>query len=265
MTIKIFDVKSTIFYKNKSVKNWGKYNFIYTEISKVIFEKIFEIKKDFNNILVITSDKDEVLKKIKNLKFKKITLFSEYKDLHNFCDADLKINKINGYVSEINLNEKFDLIVTNLYLHRIDDIKNFLDQIKKLIDPNGLHVCSYFGGKSLIELRNSLIKTDEEIKNKVFQRIIPFIDMIDATNLFNNFGFKEIVSDKVTLQIEYEKVLTLLKDIKGMGENNCLLSRCKGLFTKKYIDLLEENYVKNNQNKKITATCDIIFLSMWGS
>ena len=264
MTIKIFDIKATTFSKIKAKKNWDKHNFIFKNVSHILIEKISEIKKNFKRILLITSDLDETILKLDDLKYDELIILSENKKFNNISNKKEK-KEIVGSVFSNTLNIKFDLIISNLCLHRVDEVLLYGSKIMDLLESNGLFICSYFGGKTLIELRDSLIRTDQERNSGSYQRVIPYIDMIDATNIFSKVGFKEIVSDKVTLRIKYKKVEDLLKDIKGMGENNNLLSRYRGMTTKSFIDRLEYYYRKKYQDleQRLTTTCDIIFLSMW--
>ena len=264
MTIKIFDTKATTFSKIRARKNWNKHNFIFKNVSHILIEKISEIKKDFKRILLITSDLDETILKLDNLKYDELIILSENKKFNNISNKKEK-KEIVGSVFSNTLNIKFDLIISNLCLHRVDEVVLYGSNIMNLLESNGLFICSYFGGKTLIELRDSLIRTDQERNSGSYQRIIPYIDMIDATNIFSKVGFKEIVSDKVTLRIKYKNVRNLLKDIKGMGENNNLISRYRGMTTKSFIDKLEQNYRKKYQDseQRLITTCDIIFLSMW--
>ena len=260
MTIEIFDIKATINSKNKALINWKKHNFIYEKNSEILIEKILEIEKNFKRILLITSDCEETYNKLKTLEYKTITLLTQYSELHKNINDCHKIQK--NLDKEVN---KFDLIISNLCLHRIDDIMTYGTVIKNLLAKNGFFICSFFGGKTLIELRDSLIRTDHKLLSGTYQRVIPYVDMMDACNIFNRLGFKEIVSDKNTFRIKYKKVFTLLEDINGTGENCNLQSRYKGLMTKKYIKKLELEYKKNfsDKEKNFKATCDIVFLSMW--
>ena len=264
MTIKIFDIKATTFSKIRAKKNWKKHNFIFKNVSHILIEKISEIKEDFKRILLITSDLDETILKLDDLKYDELIILSENKKFNNISNKKEK-KEIVGSVFSNSLNIKFDLIISNLCLHRVDEVILYGSKIMDLLESNGLFICSYFGGKTLIELRDSLIRTDQERNSGSYQRIIPYIDMIDATNIFSKVGFKEIVSDKVTLRIKYKNVRNLLKDIKGMGENNNLISRYRGMTTKSFIDKLEQNYRKKYQDseQRLITTCDIIFLSMW--
>ena len=265
--LKIFDKKSMIASKNTAAKTWGKSNFIFKHVASDIFEKVTELKDSYRNILIISSDAYEVYEKIKQIKYKNVFFVSEYIDLLNL----VKINNINEFKILCNFEslglrkKKFDLIICNLCLHRINDVRTFIKNLNELSSSEGLLICTYYGGKSLIELRNTLIKTDEIIKKKVYQRVIPFIDMIDATKLFQNAGFQEIVTEKSNIKIEYENLKKLLYDIKNMGENNSLSSRNKGLFSRHFFEKAESIYKKFfiSDQKKLIATCEIISLIMW--
>ena len=267
--LKIFDKKSTIASKNSASKNWLNSNFIFKHIASDTFEKINELKGSFKNILIITSDAFEIFEEIKKFEYEKIFIVSEYIDLLRLT----KTNNINQFKILSNFenlslkDNKFDLIICNLCLHRINDVKSFIERLKKLSSSDGLLICTYFGGKSLIELRNVLIKTDEIIKKKVYQRIIPFIDMIDATKLFQISGFQEVVTEKNKIIIKYNSFTKLLSDIKNIGEINSLLSRYKGLISNKYFKTAETLYEKNylDSKKKLVATCEIISLVMWNN
>ena len=267
MTLKIFDTKATIFSKNKAFKNWENHNFIYKKFAKIFFQKIIEVNSNFKNILLITSDSEELLNEIKNLKFENLIVLSEFEFLQSKKNYNNNVSKLIGNFFPMPIKGKYDLIISNLCLHRIDDIYKLGIQIKGLLNKNGVFFCSYFGGKTLIELRNSFIRCDEILKKKVHQRIIPYIDMIDAGNIFSKIGFKEIVSDIASFNIKYNSVYDLLMDIKGIGENNCLLKRNKSLTTKNLINGVNDAYFKyySDSQKKLKATCEIISLTMWGN
>ena len=265
MSLEIFDIKATVKSKNNASKYWANHNFIYKLSSNILSEKILELKDNFKNILLITSDKNEALEKIKLLSFNKLLVNSPYEKLHEKISSK-KIKFISQPFEEICLTkQKFDFLICNLSLHRINNVKSFVEKLFSLLSKNGLLICIYFGGKSLNELRQSLISSDEKIRNGSFQRIIPFIDMIDASNIFQSVGFKEIVCDSSELKIKYKKFNDLLVDIKGMGESNSLIERNKGLMTRSFLNLTEFFYKKrfSDNNNNIIASCELISMVMW--
>lgn len=265
----IFCKKSIKKSKNSALKIWNKHNFLFEYCAETTIEKILEVKKKFQNILLISSDKNELFSKIKKINYQNLIFVSQYNEIVK----KLEINNTNEFkivqdFENLSLTKKkFDLIICNLCLHRINDVKEFCKKIKNLSSLDGLVVCSYFGGKSLYELRQSLIHADQILKKGFYQRIIPFIDMLDITNIFTTVGFKEIVSDVTKLKIKFNNQKKLLLDIKGMGETNNLKDRFKGLYSKKFFQQSEFFYKKNfsDENNKLTASCDIIFLVMWNN
>ena len=267
MTIKIFDIKSTIISKNNSAINWNDHSFIFKKSAKIISEKTKELGKKFDEILLITSDFNELLDEIKDTEHKRITVFSQYKELNRVKVKEKNIKRISGLFEPLDIQGKFDLVICHLSLHRVNDVINFVINLKKYLKNDGALICAYFGGKTLIELRDSLIKTDEQLNKAFYQRVIPYIDMIDAGNIFSKAAFSEIVSDKTTYNIKYRNFNKLLNDIKGVGENNCLMNRNKGLMTKNFLNVLENLYSKDfsDSSKNFIATCEIISLTMWNS
>tara|TARA_B100000989_G_scaffold287724_1_gene257619 strand:- start:681 stop:1484 length:804 start_codon:yes stop_codon:yes gene_type:complete len=265
MKLKIFDTKATIISKKKALKKWNEHNFLYKKISLSVLEKIKEIKKQFTNVLLITSDKDELSSKMITLDADSYTIINHFNIHHTKNFYSYNFSKLEEFLENKKFEQSFDLIVSNLCLHRINDVIFFTSSIKKLLKKNGLYFCSYFGGRSLFELRECLIKTDDQLRDRVYQRVIPFIDIFDAANIHSKVGFSEIVSDKTIYNLEYSNILKLLNDIKGMGENSCLVEKFKGLMTKKFILELEKNYKKKfiTKNYKLKVTCETIFLVMW--
>ena len=265
----IFCKKSIKKSKNSALKIWNQHNFLFEYCAETTIEKILEVKKKFQNILIISSDKNEIYNKIKEINYQNLIFVSQYDEIIKKLEIDNKRNfKVIQDFENLSLTKnKFDLIICNLCLHRINDVKEFCRKIKNFSSLDGLVVFSYFGGKSLYELRQSFIHADQILKKGFYQRIIPFIDMLDITNIFTAVGFNEIVSDVIKLKIKFKNQKSLLLDIKGMGENNNLYDRFKGCYSKKFFKQSELFYKKNfsDENNNLIASCDIIFLVMWNN
>jgi len=267
MTDNLFDTKSLINFKNKASKDWGKHNFIFDKFSNILFKKANEINSYFKNILIFSSDAKELLEKFSKLQFQHLLFVSQYeKLLEKVLFNNSKILKILSSPKNIPLqNESFDLIVCNFCLHNMNNKVKYLKKLYKLLDKDGVLFCNFFGEDSLLELKNSLYITDEKIFNGSFLRIPPMLKMVDISNIFSNVGFKETVSESIRYEIYYDNVFSLLKEIKGIGENNCMKQRKKGLMTMKYLKKLNETYIKKYSNNKsqLKATCDIISICTW--
>ena len=160
----IFDTKSLQRCKGKAAKKWSDHNFIFKKFSPLLLEKIKILGLDLDKILLITSDRNEMFDCLNSLKFKELIIVSQYHHL-------LKDLKLNGnsrkyeleYTELKNIKEKFDLIVCNFNLHNINRKFEYGKILASLLRTNGLLVCNCFGENTIIELRQSLIKTDEKI------------------------------------------------------------------------------------------------------
>lgn len=145
-------------------------------------------------------------------------------------------------------DNKFDLIVSVLNLHLINDLPNCLYQIKNILKPNGVFIASMFGGDNLPELRNTLIKTELEHRGGVSPRTIPYVDIKQLGMLLQKIGFNTPVIDKDQIKVQYQHPLKLIEDLRNMAETNILLNRSKNYVGKNFWKNFTENYTKDYAN-----------------
>ena len=150
------------------------------------------------------------------------------------------------------LPNSFDLIISNLALHNINDLPGSLIQIKNCLKPNGIFLASIFGGSSLHELRTAMLNTEIEMNIGSSPHIFPFIEIKDMAMLMQRAGFSMPVADAETITVEYPNVYKLMHDLRFMGEGNILVARSKKYLGKKFFENLNINY------KSPIATFEII-------
>ncbi len=262
----IIDVDSLINSKNKSSRNWKNHNFLFDKLSNMLSVKLNELNSNFKNILLLSSDCNESLNIFKDKNFKNLIFISPYKELlkNSKCDKN-NILKVQSRFENLPFaNEKFDLIISNLYLHTINEKKNHLMKIFNLLNDDGLFLCNFFGEESLYELKNSLFETDEKIFKGIFMRMPPNLKMVQISDLLSQVGFKELVSEKISYKIYYKHVEKILKDLKGVGESSIFRNRKKSLMTKNYLETLNKLYKQKYSFKnELEISCDVISISGW--
>ena len=265
MTNITFNTKKLIQYKNSSYENWKKHNFIFQKFAEHFFIKVTEIKNKFENILLLTSDFNEILDKIIKFQSKKIVFQSQFNIFLDKIQNHKNITKVYSHFENLEYKEEsFDLIIHNFSLNSLNNINDHLKKIFTLLNKDGLFVCNFFGSETLNELRNSLLITDNKLFNGVYVRMSPGVKMVNIVDLMGKVGFKEIVSEVINYQVFYEKLNDLLIDIKGVGENTVFEMVSKGLKTKNYFKTLEETYFENYSiDKKIISTCDVVSITSW--
>src|SRR4051812_31871338 len=74
----------------------------------------------------------------------------------------------------------FDLVVSCLSLHWVNDLPGALLQIRRCLKPDGLFLATIFGGDTLVELRSALLEAEIAESGGAGPRVSPFTDVRDA-------------------------------------------------------------------------------------
>lgn len=164
----------------------------------------------------------------------------------NFLTTNLVSSFESDFVvddEELDFKEKsFDLIVSNLNLHFINNLEIFLLKINSFLSKDGIFVASFFGEQNLSDLRNIVINTEMSLSGSASPRFIPSIDLKMISKLFQKAGFTNVISSLEILDVHYTEFSKLLKDIKNMGQGNILVKKSNKFVTKKFLDEILKNY-----------------------
>ena len=161
----------------------------------------------------------------------------------------------------------FDLVVSNLALHWVNDLPGALAQIRRTLRPDGLLLASLFGGDTLNELRDSLLAADVAVSDGVTPRVSPFCDVRDAAHLLARAGFALPVADVDRIAVTYPDALALMRELRGMSETNALTLRQRN-FTRratilKACDRYAKDFAAPGEAGRITASFETIYLTAW--
>jgi hypothetical protein len=94
-------------------------------------------------------------------------------------------------------------------------------------------------------------------------RLSPVIDLPTASALIQRAGYNLPVVDVERIIMHYPGILTLMRDLRGMGETNAHVGRMKIATRKSFLAQAESLYPKANNNNGISATFDVIFIHGW--
>ena len=227
-------------------------------------DNVVPIKKEFKDVLVITSHFDETISEISNIPHTNMSYLSQYKSFIE--NINLKnIHKVFSPFEKIPFKEEsFDLVVCNFCFHNISSKIEYLKNLKKILKNGGLLICNYFGEDSLVELKNSFILTDEKIYGGSFLRFPKNLKLVEFSGMLANQGFSEIITEKINFEIFYNNVFQILKDIKGIGEDGFRNEKKKKI-SRLYLKELDKVYKNNfsNADSKLQVTCEIVSSSSW--
>jgi NADH dehydrogenase [ubiquinone] 1 alpha subcomplex assembly factor 5 len=161
--------------------------------------------------------------------------------------------------------ESFDLVVSDLSLHWVNDLPGCLLQIRQCLKPDGLFLAAMLGGDTLYELRQSLMEAELAEIGGVSPRISPFADLRDAGGLLQRAGFALPVIDGDRVTVSYPDVLKLMHDLRGMGEGNAVQARANRAVNHAIVARTDEIYRRRfgDAEGRLAATFQVIYLTAW--
>src|SRR4051812_2919161 len=161
--------------------------------------------------------------------------------------------------------DRFDLVLSTMVLHWVNDLPGTLAQLRGCLAPDGLLLAAMPGGDTLTELRQALTRAELECEGGVSPRVSPFADVRDAGALLQRAGFALPVVDVDRITVSYADPLRLMRELARMGESNALLQRRPGPISRTTVARACAIYREQfgDRDGRVPATFDILFLTAW--
>lgn len=226
----VFNRKMKLIQRNRTAKdsNYELYDYLREEFGWRLADRIDDVKRNFSHVLDLGCSRGYISK---NMQI----------NVANFlCQCDMSTDiMLQGFKnsnipsSSLVVDEEylpfrpniFDLVISNLSLHWVNDLPGTFKQIHRTLVDDGCFIGSMFGGDTLHELRVSLYLAEQERLGGFSPHISPFTSAQDLGSLLNRAGFTMLTIDIDELIVNYPSMMQLLFDLQGMGENNCSLNR----------------------------------------
>lgn len=159
----------------------------------------------------------------------------------------------------------FDLIVSPLALHWVNDLPGALIQLRRALKPDGLMLASMFGGQTLHELRLSLLEAESELTGGAGPRVAPFADLADVAGLLQRAGFALPGADRDVIVVRYAEPMRLLGDLRAMGQTAALAQRSPRGLSRRILARAFEIYRARfaDPDGRVRATFEILNLTGW--
>jgi malonyl-CoA O-methyltransferase len=116
-----------------------------------------------------------------------------------------------------------DFIYSNLMIQWCDPLNLVLDEIMRVLKPGGLFIFSTLVEGTLHELRSSWAQVDDD------KHVIDFKPEAEIRELLAHNDRKLLEAKNQDIVLEYENVLHLAHELKGLGANHVPKKQGKGL------------------------------------
>lgn len=192
-----------------------------------------------------------------------------------YRDADMAFNDLLPITREVLSDEEdaplpwepasFDMVLSSLSLHWINDLPGVLTTINSLLKPDSPFLGAMLGGDTLFELRTSLQLAEQERRGGVSPRVSPLADVRDVGGLLQRAGFKLLTVDVDDIVVDYPDSFALMRDLQAMGEGNAVLGREMGPMPRDVLMAADAIYreLHGNEDGSIPATFRIIYMIGW--
>lgn len=259
----VFDRATLRQRRERAARDWDRHSFLKREIAERLVDRLTDVRRTFPLALDLGSHGDEVA-----------TALGGHKLVEQLVRTDLGP----GFASRARgpavvadeeflpfASGRFDLVLSAMDLHWVNDLPGTLIQIAHILKPDGLFLGAMLGGATLWQLRQALTAAESEIDSGLSPRVSPFADLRDAAGLLQRAGFALPVADSETIEVEYDNALALMRDLNGMGESNLVAERRRGVTRRATLMRAAELYGERFSlpSGRVAASFEVLYLHGW--
>lgn len=259
----VFDRRSVRLHRDRAASSLREHDFLLREIAQRLVERLDDVRRKFPVALDLGCRHGYLADDL-----------ARRGGVRTLVHCDLSSAMVRGAASPCLVADEealpfaagsFDLVVSLLNLHWVNDLPGALLQVRQALKPDGLFLAAMFGGETLKELRRALAEAEMDGEGGLSPRTSPLAEVRDAGNLLQRAGFTLPVADVETLTVSYANPLALLADLRGMGETNAVLERRKMLSRRATLFGALQRYreLYGDADGRVPATFQMIYLTAW--
>ena len=258
--MKVFDRRAVRRHRERMASRLPLHDFLLAETATRIRDRLADVQRSFSKVLLIGGSGYED------------AVFERRPDLLVSGDIALRRASAGGPPALVFDEESvpfaegsFDLVVSLLTLHWVNDLPGALIQINRTLKPDGLFLGVLLGVGTLDELRSSWMKAELEVHGGVSPRVSPFAEVRSLGGLLQRAGFALPVVDTDTITASYGDPIRLMREVRGMGEANALIGRAKSFTRRETLFRMAEIYRNEfgDEGGLIPAHFELVTLTGW--
>ncbi|BBK45083.1 SAM-dependent methyltransferase [Allostella vacuolata] len=259
--MRVFDRRAVRHHRERAAAAFAAHAFLFEEVAQRLADRLDDVRRQFATILDLGA-RGGVMARA--LAARGGDPFVVHADLSPRLVAGLP-HPVVADAEALPFAGGFDLVVSCLDLHWINDLPGALVQVRRALRPDGLFLATFFGGDTLNELREAWLAAEIEVEGGAGPRVSPMADGRDAGALLQRAGFALPVVDSDRITVTYADPVTLMRDLRGMGETNAVDLRRRGGTRRDTLFRAAEIYAERfgDGDGRVRATFEIITMTGW--
>ena len=259
----IFDTAQLARSRQRAAARIGEHDFLLQRVAEDFGDRLDAVKRQFANILDLGAHHGVIGRALlKRPGVANVTSADTSPAMLAQCPEPRVLCDLEALPFAEN---QFDLVVSGLALHLVNDLPGTLIQIRRILKPDGLFLGAVLGGATLTELRQAFVEAESEIEGGASPRVAPFADVRDLGSLLQRAGFALPVVDADIVTVAYATPLHLMREIRAFGAANMLVERRRVPLKRQTLMRAAEIYAErfSRADGRVTATFEIITLTGW--
>ncbi|MGB0749674.1 MAG: methyltransferase domain-containing protein [Magnetospiraceae bacterium] len=261
----VFDRQDVRRHRDRAAPGFSDHDFLFVEVADRLAERLEDLKRTFPTVLEIGS-RTGLMSRMGLHRFGAETLIqTDLSPAMLAGGAGLRVATDPEFLPF--RDESFDLVVSCLDLHWVNDLPGALIQLRQALKPTGLLLVAVLGGETLGELRHCLASAEIAAEGGISPRCSPMLDIKDAGMLLQRAGYAEPVVDSERITVSYGDPLKILKDLRGMGETNAVRERRKNFLRRGTLFNALERYAAEfgDGDNRFPVTYEVLTLTAWAT
>ncbi|MFZ5782613.1 MAG: methyltransferase domain-containing protein [Pseudomonadota bacterium] len=249
--------------RDRAARDWQPRAFLKREIARRLVERMDDVRRRFPAALDLGAHGDEFHQALEGRR--SVEWLVRLDLSHRFARNTRGPAVVADEEALPFAAASFDLVVSGMALHWVNDLPGALVQIRRILRPDGLFLGAMLGGATLWQLRQALAQAESEVDGGLSARVSPFATLADAAALLQRAGFALPVADSETIEVEYGHALALMQDLRGMGESNLVLDRRRTTTRRATLVRAAEIYHERFAlgSGRVPVSFEVLFLHGW--
>ncbi len=156
----------------------------------------------------------------------------------------------------------YDLCVAIGTLDTVNDLQRTLQSVRASLKGDALFIGALPGGEGLPQLRRAMHAADQAT-GAASPRVHPRIEAALLAQLLGACGFIKPVVDVDRVQVSYETLGRLVRDLRGMAATNILLARSRKPLSRAASASAAEAFRSAGDGSRTVETFELLHFAAW--